>query len=410
MDKHFEDLLASQKRSIEAAIGAAGFEISDFGFGKIDSSYMHYWSIPVVVHHKTDSMFAFDFVSTADYADSRESRQRQTVRRPGRDVATEKLFAGSWDEQMRQLQEWLGFIRRELNPQNSALGAATTTVFVDEQTPAGSNAHERILCFISHSSQDKPIAEALADLLRNALSIEPSNIRCTSVLAYSLPFGVDAPETLRAEVLAAKVLIGLITTSSVESHWVLFELGARWGQGKILFSMLAGGADTSILPEPIRNVHAINASDPGSIAKFIGELAERLTLPKPDAWRYKKYVDSLTALAKATGKLKGEEPRKAPPPSQSDFLMLNQAGVELQRLSLGQRVALQLVYRSPGAPISSISQALAQLNFRDPDEVIIKPLTETSLVTVSGRATIGPSPYAIIASEVERFLSEARLL
>ena len=98
-------------------------------------------------------------------------------------------------------------------------------------------------------------AETLAHLFRAALAIPASAIRCTSALAYSLPFGVDSTETLRKEVSSADVVIGLVTPSSTESHWVLFELGARWGLGRPLFSVLARAADHGLLPDPIRSYH-----------------------------------------------------------------------------------------------------------------------------------------------------------
>jgi hypothetical protein len=127
------------------------------------------------------------------------------------------------------------------------------------QIPIGSG--PRI--FISHSSVDAKAAEALANLFQAALSIPASNIRCTSVLAYSLPYGVNSTETLRHEVSAAAVVVGLVTPSSTESHWVLFELGARWGQHKLLFSVLARGADYRMLPDPIRGNHALKVDSAG---------------------------------------------------------------------------------------------------------------------------------------------------
>jgi hypothetical protein len=56
-----------------------------------------------------------------------------------------------------------------------------------------------------------------------------NQIRCSRVDGYRLPVGVDTQVKLREEVNAAKVVVGLITPSSLNSHYVMFELGARWG-------------------------------------------------------------------------------------------------------------------------------------------------------------------------------------
>jgi hypothetical protein len=114
-----------------------------------------------------------------------------------------------------------------------------------------------ITIFISHSKDDKIAAEALASLFRSALSIAPDKIRCASALAHSLPYGADATETLRNEVATAGIVVGLVTPSSVQSHWVLFELGARWGQRGSLVCVLAAGAGFDILPAPIKDPHAL---------------------------------------------------------------------------------------------------------------------------------------------------------
>ncbi len=263
-------------------------------------------NVPVVSHKKTGSAFAFDF----EEHESSGRRQRYSVRRPGTESAMETIQAQSWNEQMNHVREWLLLIRRELNPAGFQPPLEKTARLGPGPDSWPSSSSSNIMIFISHSSADATMAEALADLLRTALSIPPERIRCTSAIAYSLQFGIDTAETLRAEVSSADVVIGLITPSSTESHWVLFELGARWGQGKALFSVLAGGADYNLLPEPIRNLHALRvtdraATDQAAVVKFVEELASQLQITRPESWRYTKFVErfvsSAQQLARATG-------------------------------------------------------------------------------------------------------------
>jgi len=65
--------------------------------------------------------------------------------------------------------------------------------------------------FISHSSADSELAKLILELLRLALSISPTEIRCTSVDGYRLPGGANVDDTLKNEVLNTDILIGLIS-------------------------------------------------------------------------------------------------------------------------------------------------------------------------------------------------------
>jgi hypothetical protein len=154
--------------------------------------------------------------------------------------------------------------------------------------------------FISHSGKDADLAEALANLLRVALSLPANEIRCTSAIEYSLPYGVDATERLRVELSSARAMVGLVTPSSLESHWVLFEMGARWGQNKPLFCILAGSASHDLLPGPIRDKHSLKVSDTAGVIKFVEDLADTLGVTRPSSWQYERFTREFVAASMAT--------------------------------------------------------------------------------------------------------------
>jgi hypothetical protein len=108
---------------------------------------------------------------------------------------------------------------------------------------------------------------------------------------------VNFAEAVKREIRSADVVIGLVTPSSVESHWVLFELGARWGMDRPLFSVLARGADTSVLPDPIKSYHSlkVNAAEPGGVEKLVEEVAAVLKRPCATPWQYKTAVAEFIA-------------------------------------------------------------------------------------------------------------------
>lgn len=167
--------------------------------------------------------------------------------------------------------------------------------------------------FISHSSKDADIAEAMIDLLRAALNLSAEEIRCTSVNGYRLPTGASTEEQLRQEIHESRVLIGLITPASLTSHYVLFELGARWGAGNFLAPVLAAGADSNRLPGPLTGRNAINCNSPGQIHQLVDDLAARLGRRVDDRSSILKHIDKLVELSKTESELSGNEKKSENP-------------------------------------------------------------------------------------------------
>jgi hypothetical protein len=155
--------------------------------------------------------------------------------------------------------------------------------------------------FISHSSKDVKLAAALVELIRNALNISVKKIRCTSVDGFRLEAGKNVDEEIRKEVHGSKAFIGLITPVSIESAYVLFELGARWVLDLHLAPLLGSGADASYLRGPLSNRNALTCDEPAQIHQLIDELAKLLQIDNrtpPSA--YQKNIDSLVQISRAS--------------------------------------------------------------------------------------------------------------
>jgi hypothetical protein len=154
--------------------------------------------------------------------------------------------------------------------------------------------------FISHSSQDEMVAEALADLFKNALNLSGKQIRCTSVPAYKLEPGATVEDTLRREIDETRVFIGLITPESVKSTYVLFELGARWGAGadRNLIPVLASGADYSFLHDPLKNRNPVRCELQAEVRDLIDSVASVLNVTPDKQSAYQKWVDDLVKKSK----------------------------------------------------------------------------------------------------------------
>ena len=149
--------------------------------------------------------------------------------------------------------------------------------------------------FISHLSSDLKIAKLIIDILRKAFNITSEKIRCTSVPGYKLKAGANTDEQLKKEIFSSKVFIGLITKESVNSTYVLFELGARWGVDLPLIPLICDKAGASLLNGPIKNINALSAIDSSDMLQFLNDLGDVLDL-KPE--NPSGYIDDIEKLKK----------------------------------------------------------------------------------------------------------------
>ena len=159
--------------------------------------------------------------------------------------------------------------------------------------------NSNIRIFISHSAKDEKLAEALITLIQKALNIPDDEVRCTSVAGHCLKAGAHTEEQLKKEVKAATICIGLITPHSIESAYVLFELGARWGANLPFIPLLGAGADTKFLRGPLGGMNALKCDEPASLQQLVVDLADYLNIHKQlNPAGYQRSIDELVKVSK----------------------------------------------------------------------------------------------------------------
>lgn len=163
--------------------------------------------------------------------------------------------------------------------------------------------------FISHSSQDIEIAEALINLIRKAYNLSADSIRCTSVKGYKLPIGISTDEHLKQEIFSSKVFIGIITSHSISSTYVLFELGARWGTTYPLLPLICDPIGMSLLDGPLKNINVLRATDPSDIHQFIYDLGTHLERKPENTNSYLKEIQLLKDLSSNRENFETLEPK-----------------------------------------------------------------------------------------------------
>jgi hypothetical protein len=160
-----------------------------------------------------------------------------------------------------------------------------------------------IRLFISHSSKDQELVEKLTELLKNALPLSSSEIRCTTVDGYRLSGGANTNEQIKREVCDAKAFVGLISFAAKDSMYVLFELGARWGSDKHLLPLLAPGVSPDILKGPLSDLNALSCGNSSQLHQLVKDLAAILEIEPEPPQAYQRYIEGILAIPPSKEKI-----------------------------------------------------------------------------------------------------------
>lgn len=123
---------------------------------------------------------------------------------------------------------------------------------------------EPYVVFISHSSQDSWIARVIAE----------------KVTALGAEAWLDVKDLEGGDSVSDKILEGLdscheavvlVSPNSVGSQWVIFEVGAVWGQHKRVTPILNNVSYEAIIP--LKKAKALDLND---FDRFLTELSKRV--------------------------------------------------------------------------------------------------------------------------------------
>jgi len=152
------------------------------------------------------------------------------------------------------------------------------------------------MIFVSHKESDADVAGALVQFLRSCIDIPENKIRCTSVPGYQLPFGTTVSGQLKKDLDSSNAVFVLLTSASLQSPWVLFELGASWALGKVIVPILGAGVSLSDLPGPLKEYQAIRADDTNAAARLrdaITQVSQELEINEKGGGGAQKALDTL---------------------------------------------------------------------------------------------------------------------
>ncbi len=153
------------------------------------------------------------------------------------------------------------------------------------------------LLFLSHSSRDKDLADALLDLLCTALHIRKKDCLCTSVDGARLAVGATTDKELKFYINNVPAFLSLITPESLASTYVLFEMGARWGLGKYHAPLLANGAS---LRDPLKSLNALFLDHEDQVLQLTNDLAQVLPCELQPPHSFLDKVRKVVSLSSGT--------------------------------------------------------------------------------------------------------------
>jgi hypothetical protein len=148
------------------------------------------------------------------------------------------------------------------------------------------------------------VAKALVNLLEAAFYIEKGDIRCTSVPPYTLPAGERTSDRLRTEISQARIVLGILTPDTKESSYVLFELGASWGQEVRSLPLLAKGATSADIPTPISDLHCLQLAEESDCHQLITELPNVVGLRRRKGFE-RQITEKISDLVQRAGRALG---------------------------------------------------------------------------------------------------------
>lgn len=224
-------------------------------------------------------------------------------------------------------------------------GAKTKPEHPQAETPDSTE----IDIFISHSSNDDDLGTLLVDLLQSAFTHGPE-ILYTSKDELGLEPGAQVDPSLKKNIQQSKVFVGLLTPNSLESVYVLFELGARWGSSDDILLVRARGASKDKFVGPLQQINPTDGTRSASIQTLLEKLEKSLGRKLKKTSKYQDKIDKFTRAAATTV---DAGPEKREPLAESLKGPVEDLHLVLDRF-VDQQGALQLLLDNQGGEVTDV--------------------------------------------------------
>ena len=155
-----------------------------------------------------------------------------------------------------------------------------------------------IRLFVSHAHSDQKIAVALVKVIEAAM-VPRERLLCTSHpdRKYREPEDEDVVKYLRDHLTQSSCVLGVLTPSSMESPWCLFELGGAWALATRTYCLRAGDLSQE-LPAALKGSEAARLTEPEEIRRVLANLRQALGWDERIKGTAAKEIDDLVKLVR----------------------------------------------------------------------------------------------------------------
>lgn len=121
--------------------------------------------------------------------------------------------------------------------------------------------------FLSHATTDKWLAKTLCEKIEESGAVTFRDDR-------DIHGGDDIPDEIRRQLKASQEVVVLLTPESIESRWVILEIGAAWGHSsRKRITLVLCHVSTDPLPATMKFKKAVHLNE---FDAFLRELAARI--------------------------------------------------------------------------------------------------------------------------------------
>src|SRR6266496_1983674 len=154
--------------------------------------------------------------------------------------------------------------------------------------------------FISHAAHDKPLVEALVDLLEGGVGVPHRDVFCSSLKGQSIKPGEDFVDSIRQNLDEATCAMVLISEAYYASAFCMCELGGVWLQSKSCLPVLIPPVDHTNLKAVLGGIQVSKIGSVRDLDELRDELVKRLAIEGYSTPRWndkcKAFLEALPAL------------------------------------------------------------------------------------------------------------------
>ena len=127
---------------------------------------------------------------------------------------------------------------------------------------------QRVRIFLSYSLTDKEYVSRLCNLLsrrRNSYVFSPE----------FLSAGEDFASRIKDEIARCDIFVVLLSSNSVNSKWILSELGAAWALDKLIIPVVTEGDIVNRIPLDLKDLRSVELEFLESHPEILDEALDR---------------------------------------------------------------------------------------------------------------------------------------